>query len=107
PAPARPAGGAARALWGGGAEPVAVKEIPEAGWFRRLTRNDRFIQIAEDDGAEQPPVPRVTFSTHRDRPSSESFDRRMWRLYGVNITSSSAVVTIPESPAPSAKRGTE
>lgn len=91
----------------GDAEPVAVKEIPEAGWFRRLTRNDRFIQIAEDDGAEQPPVPRVTFSTHRDRPSSESFDRRMWRLYGVNITSSSAVVTIPESPAPSAKRGTE
>jgi hypothetical protein len=72
---------------------VVVTAIPESGWLRSLTRGDRFVRVDYDDAdPAQPPRVRLTPAPER---APADFDRRMWRLYGVNTVDTSTEVSIP------------
>jgi hypothetical protein len=73
---------------------VWTREIPEAGWLRRLTRGDRFLRVGYHDDPADEPVPDIAFSTRSDGARDDGFDGRMWRFYGVNRATSSALVPL-------------
>jgi uncharacterized membrane protein HdeD (DUF308 family) len=73
---------------------VWTREIPEAGWLRQLTRNDRFLRVEYAEDPMVGPRPKVTFATAARGNADRPFDRRMWRFYGVNAARTSAVITL-------------
>jgi hypothetical protein len=77
---------------------ISTREIPEAGWLRRLTRGRRYVRVVNDDGTMQPPFPEVRFSPDEGQATSDDYNRRMWRFYGVNLATSNAIVPLgPEA----------
>ena len=92
-ADARPARAINRTVW--------THEIPEAGWLRRVTRDDRYLRVAYNSDPLDRPGPDVTFATAPRGPADPRFNRRMWRFYGVNAANSSAFVALtPASEQP-------
>jgi hypothetical protein len=71
-----------------------MREIPEAGWLRRITRGDRFLHVSYAPGTESNPLPIVVFSPDKSERLREQFNTRMWEFYGVNLATTSAVIPL-------------
>jgi hypothetical protein len=83
---------------------VTLTRVPEAGWLRSLTRDDRFVRA---EWAVDPSAPgfRVWIARDRERRPARDFHERMTRLYGLSYASAEALVPFWERSAAPRERG--